>query len=162
MNQIEGIARYLKFNCINDRTFMKAISYMKYEYYEANTYIFRQGEMSDKFYGIISGQVSIRAKKTFKKNKIVSNSVEQEKTVFGPGMCLGEWGIIYSIPRTASAFTYTLTEVFSLDKDAFDKTLSKEIVRSDQEKKLFVANRFPHLAKVNKYQNILTQIIPLV
>lgn len=77
-------------------------------------------------------------------------------------MCLGEWEIIYNIPRSASAFVLTKAELFNLDKDAFEKTLAKEIIRSDQEEKVFVADRIPFLSNTNNYQNILSQIIPLV
>lgn len=52
---------------------------MKYECHEANTYIFKQGEKSNKFYGIISGHVSIRSKKMFRKNKIVSKTIAQRR-----------------------------------------------------------------------------------
>lgn len=135
---------------------------MKYECHEANTYIFKQGGKSNKSYGIISGHISIRSKKMFRKNKIVSKTIDKEKKVFGPGMCLGEWEIIYNIPRSASAFALTKVELFNLDKEVFEKSLAKEIIRSDQKEKVFVDDRIPFLSNIKQYQNILSQIIPLV
>lgn len=145
---------------------MKAVSYMKYERFKANVKIFSEGDQSDKFYGILSGRVSIRATKVVGHEvvncEIIPKTIEEEKTVFGPGMCFGEWAIIYNIPRTASAYTLTEIQLFSLEKEYFNITLAKEIIKADVDKKLFVTQKIPSLIHCGKVQNILTQIVPTV
>ena len=107
------------------------------------------------FYGIISGEVSIR-------NVNQYTSVEREKTSIGPGMCFGEWALIYDISRTASAYATTDVELFYLPKDLFDITISKEIIKADIDKKNFVTKKIPALLKGRKIQNVLWSIIPCV
>ena len=59
---LPNMSRYLKFNGIKETTLMKAAGYMKYHFFKKGSYIFQQGEKSSIFYGIISGEVSIRSK----------------------------------------------------------------------------------------------------
>ena len=59
---LPNMSRYLKFNGIKETTLMKAAGYMKYHFFKKGSYIFQQGEKSSVFYGIISGEVSIRSK----------------------------------------------------------------------------------------------------
>jgi len=59
---LPNMSRYLKFNGIKETSLMKAAGYMKYHFFKKDSYIFQQGEKSSVFYGIISGEVSIRSK----------------------------------------------------------------------------------------------------
>lgn len=156
----------MKFNCIDNVTLMNAVSFMEHEHFQPNVRIFKEGDQSDKFYGIITGRVSIRATKVIGHEvvnyEIIPQTIEEEKTVLGPGMCFGEWGIIHNIPRTASAYTTTETELFSLEKEYFNMTLAKEIIKADLDKKIFVTQKIPALAYCGKVQNILPQIVPTV
>lgn len=52
---------------------------------------------------------------------------EHEIITMGEGETFGEWGLLYNIPRTASAKAKEDSILFSIDKDAFDKALSVKI-----------------------------------
>ena len=211
---LPNMSRYLKFNGIKETSLMKAAGYMKYHFFKKGSYIFQQGEKSSIFYGIISGEVSIRSKdlkleikkkedeekrkkledlkkqvekekeemnlKTEKKdnddlfnfffnkqNKTNNNKKKdikeeiflEEKIVFRAGWCFGEWAVIYDTPRTASIYCLTDVELFSLEKQYFDQTFAKEIIRADFEKKNFVSQKIPNF-QADSVQFLLPNIIP--
>jgi CRP-like cAMP-binding protein len=59
---------------VDDSSLKLAASHMRIVRFPENTYIFRQGEVTKEFYGIIKGRISIRVRKpTFEKtlNKII-------------------------------------------------------------------------------------------
>ena len=51
--------RLLKFKGISDTSLTKTIYYMKYKKYRKGEYIFKQGDKSDNFYGLINGTISL-------------------------------------------------------------------------------------------------------
>ena len=155
LRMIPGLFRFLKFNCISEKSVEKAAGFMKYEHHQKDTYIFKQGDKCDKFYGIIKGEISIRIKNHF-------TPIEKETTSLGPGMCFGEWAMIYDIPRTASAYANCDVDLFYLNKEYFEASFEKEIIKADIEKKNFVTSKIPPLLKGGKIQNILSSIVPCV
>ncbi len=56
--------------------------------------------------------------------KYLDNHHETEILKFTGGLCFGEWGLLYNIPRTASAMSIDDSILFSIDKEDFDKALS--------------------------------------
>lgn len=160
--QLEDFERYLKFNGITDETIRFAAGFMKVKSYKKGEYIFRQGDPANKFYGIIKGMISIRA---VPGSKLILNesrdSLEEERTRMNPGMCFGEWALIYKIPRTASAYCLNDVDVFYLERDVFEATLSKTIVKAELEKKKFVTQKIPLLGNCGRIADILSAINPL-
>lgn len=61
---------------------------------------------------------------TKEERKILDTEHEVERVQMGVGQCFGEWGLIYNIPRTASALALEDTILFAIEKDEFDKSLS--------------------------------------
>jgi CRP-like cAMP-binding protein len=211
---LPNMPRYLKFNGIKETTLMRAAGFMKYNFFKKGSYICQQGEKSSIFYGIISGEVSIRSKdlkkelkkkeeeeklkkleelklevqkeneelnkknnkqtnddlfnllfndqnKNNNKNTKKENDEKnlEEKIVFKAGWCFGEWAVIYDTPRTASIYCLTDVELFTLEKQYFNQTFSKEIVRADFEKKNFVSQKIPNF-QADSVQFLLPNIIP--
>lgn len=85
---------------------------------------------------------------------------EVEKVQIGNGMCFGEWGLVYNIPRTASAITVEDTHLFYLDKDNFDSSFSKCIARADIFKKNFILKKIPFIKSIGRIEDYLKRIIP--
>lgn len=54
---------------------------------------------------------------------MLAEEEEDERTQLTNGMCFGEWGLMYNIPRTASALTLEDSVLFSISKEIFDKNL---------------------------------------
>ena len=96
------------------------------------------------------------------KHEVYLTPVEEEKTSLGPGMCFGEWGLIYNIPRTASAKCKVDSEVFYLEKEFFSLFLEKDILKADLEKKNFVTRKIPALLRMGKTHEVLSGIVPCV
>jgi len=253
--QLKEMEQFIKFNGIKDITLRKAAQFMKYHFFKKNEYIFHEGDKSNIFYGIISGEVSVRGKRKVKipikkikkyliknenakkffdfDNNLEENSMEnsniekseennninnnnnnesieknnqkseEEKTKlkkekekiikeilemkdnnklikkeakeeedyieeeieieiirFLAGWCFGEWAIIYDKPRTAGILCLTDVELFSLSKEHFISTFSKEIIRADIEKKNFVTKKIPNF-QIDSIPYLLSSIVPV-
>ena len=123
--------------------------------------------------------IKINIKKEIKKVKAIKNhqtpdnnmsneelskfilDFEIERAQLSEGMCFGEWGILYNIPRTTSIYCNTDTHLFYLNKKYFDKILSKKFTESDMKKIKFILARIPALKKDYKMGKMLTKILPL-
>ena len=85
---------------------------------------------------------------------------EEEKFSFQKGMCFGEWGLIYSIPRTTSIYIKENCDLFYLEKLYFDKLLTDIFQRADANKVNFLSKTLPIFKIGIKIGHILTKIIP--
>lgn len=65
--------KFLKFNNIDDDTIRYAANYMDHTKIVKGTYIFKQGDVADKFYAIINGKVSIRRVRKVITDKCINN-----------------------------------------------------------------------------------------
>ncbi len=70
--------------------------------------IVKQGEVSDAFYAIGSGQVEV-----LDKRKVLST--------LGPGAYFGEIGLLLDVPRTATVRAKTSARLYRLDREGFDR-----------------------------------------
>ena len=98
------------------------------------------------------------------KGKILENFIkefEKENFALTNGMCFGEWGLLYSIPRTTSIYADEDTHLFYLEKEYFNKTLLTKFLRNDSHKIKFVIHKFPIFKKNFNLRHIFTKIIPL-
>ena len=85
---------------------------------------------------------------------------EEKRISLKKGMCFGEWGIVYNIPRTASIYCPEDTHIFYLEKKYFNKILLSKFLEGDMKKVNFILNRIPILKQDLKIKNILTKIPP--
>ena len=76
-------------------------------------------------------------------------------------MCFGEWGLVYSIPRTTSIYCIEDCDLFYLEKEYFKRILSSKFAQSDSNKINFLIKIFPLLKNDMKIGHILTKIAPL-
>jgi CRP-like cAMP-binding protein len=77
MKQLPGLIRFMKFNGLDDDHLETASSYFEHAFFPKGSYIFKQGEQSQRFYGIIEGRVSIR----IRKQNVVLNKINQEENL---------------------------------------------------------------------------------
>ena len=95
---------------------------------------------------------------------ILANFIKEfeiENFALTNGMCFGEWGLLYSIPRTTSIYAAEDTHLFYLEKEYFNKTLLTKFLRNDSHKIKFVIHKFPIFKKNFNLRHIFTKIIPL-
>lgn len=81
------------------------------------TLIFKQGDPSDRFYIIESGQVSLTVHD--------QASAEAKLTCLGPGEFFGEVGLLKDAPRNATVVTDKATSLYHFSKDNFDELLAR-------------------------------------
>ena len=217
----KGFVKYIKYQNLSKEDLRKTAEVLKHEFYKKGSYIFRENDKSDAFYGVISGKVSIRKasyidltqrfhdeyiqeeyegiynhhnndsqhsiacniscdnfisidgiedtkyrkqhNKTYKSD-LSSNfgdEFEYEIVTASKGMCFGEWGVVYNIPRTASAYCPEDTHVFKLEKEHFDQVLGNKFFQSDMNKIKFILQKLPILHSNYNFKYLLTKITPL-
>ena len=215
----KGFVKYIKYQNLAKEDLRKTAEVLKHEFYKKGSYIFRENDKSDAFYGVISGKVSIRKSsyidltqrfhdeflqkeyegiyhthndsqhsiacniscdnfisidgiedKNIYRNKQYHNSdlcshfgdeFEYEVITASKGMCFGEWGVVYNIPRTASAYCPEDTHVFKLEKEHFDQVLGNKFFQSDMNKIKFILQKLPVLHSNYNFKYLLTKITPL-
>jgi len=81
------------------------------QHYASGTTIFREGELGDRMYIIISGQVHIRKRTNENSHKIL--------TTLKKGDVFGEMAIVEQKPRSASAIADGDCKLMVLDREAF-------------------------------------------
>ena len=86
---------------------------------------------------------------------------EYENFIITNGMCFGEWGLVYSIPRTTSIYCIEDCNLFYLEKEYFNRILSSKFAQSDSLKINFLIKTFPILKSDIRIGHILTKIVPL-
>jgi CRP/FNR family transcriptional regulator, cyclic AMP receptor protein len=77
--------------------------------------IFRQGEIGEKLYVIVSGRVRI--------SRDVGGMGEEALAILGPGSCFGEMALVDDSPRSADAHVHEKCRLLSIPKEAFEELL---------------------------------------
>ena len=147
MKKLYGFSLFLLYNSLSDEVLLKAIKFLQYEQVNAGTFIFHQGDQSNKFYGIIKGKISIRAKKA--RNLLNTNTNEYVEIMqMTEGMCFGEWAIIYNIERTASAYVLEDSHLFSIEKDKFKTVFAKWLFKAENDRREFIKKTIPFFGTI--------------
>ncbi|HYJ60876.1 MAG TPA: cyclic nucleotide-binding domain-containing protein [Actinomycetota bacterium] len=86
--------------------------------------VITQGEPGDRFYVIESGQTDV-----IRDDEVI--------TTLGAGAFFGELALLNDAPRNASVVTRTPTQVFTLDKDGFDRIVADDLgtARPDEQRR---------------------------
>ena len=130
--------------------------------------IFKEKKKS-KAYKIIKAIKKYQTPDNLNNQDILSKFISEfeiKRLIITEGMCFGEWGLVYNIPRTTSIYCVEDTHVFLLEKRYFDKHLLKKFYAGDMKKIKFIYDRLPALRKSfeNKgghlINHILTKIVP--
>jgi CRP/FNR family cyclic AMP-dependent transcriptional regulator len=85
------------------------------ESHEANSFVFREGEMGDKLYLILDGKVRI--------SRNLPGMGEEALAVLGPGEAFGEMSLIDDTPRSADAVVHERTRLLVITREAFEDLL---------------------------------------
>ena len=105
----------------NKSIFKECCMYLTYEYFDANQYIFKEGEIGNKFYILIQGQAGVIIKE---KDKETESITFKEVFVYNDGGSFGELALIDKKPRAASILTKTECHIAVLDKINYSRLLS--------------------------------------
>lgn len=118
---------------------LKASNLLKLSQLQKGDVIFKEGDKSDYFYGIIKGSIGIKIKiPIFDENKKIIGYDELVKVHLKEGECFGEMGLINNCPRTATAFADTETFLFIVDTELFNTYFKKHLTQGELAKKKFI------------------------
>lgn len=87
------------------------------QHFTAGSLIFREGELGDRMYIILGGQVNIRKK--------TGDQSYKSLTTLSKGDVFGEMAIVEKKPRSATALTETDCQLMVLDREAFYMLVSQ-------------------------------------
>ena len=118
--------------------------YLLYEHINAQEYIFKQGDIGNKYYILLSGQVTIEI--------TVSESGHHTRTeimTYTPGSSFGELALDSSKPRSASAFCKTPSHLLALTKTDYSRLMQRIVIDKKNEMTDFLQS-LPAFQKVNR------------
>jgi NADH dehydrogenase len=81
------------------------------EHFEADEVVFRQGDLGDRLYVIVDGEVEVLREDSGREPTPVAR--------MGAGECFGEMALVSDQPRTATVRSLTPLNVLTLDRQAF-------------------------------------------
>ena len=140
---------FLYNNNIDDKTLMKIIPYLKYEFISKNTYFSKEGDISTKMYFILKGKVSFRKKvNSLKTPKILDN----EKFVLGDNEYFGHLDIFFERKRKLSYYSLENCFLITIEKDILKKYLEEKITKGDAEKKTFISRILQNYMTLASYR----------
>jgi hypothetical protein len=122
----------------------------------------RHGSISRKNSNQVIADKSIQPKKKKSGKDLAEVLKEEELASISGGNCFGHYAAAYDIARTASAYSVEDTYLFYLDKNYFEIAFQKDIVKADNERRLFLLDRLPILESITKVEDYITRIIPIV
>ena len=141
-------------NHIDDKILLKIIPHLKYEHILKNVCFSKEGDISNKIYFILKGQVSFRKKVNNLRN---SKLTEEEKYVLSNNDIFGQWDMLYERKRKLSFHTLNDCHLITIEKEIFKRFLEEKILKGEQEKKIFVSRflRNNVTLTANKIDNII-------
>lgn len=118
--RMKQFKKFISFNKIdNNSLYQICNNIMESHLIKEGKYIFRKNDLPDYFYGILTGEISIR--KPFHPESKEEIEIVRLKS----GDYFGEWGLLEEKRRTASAYACTDSNLFIMSPKSFAHTLMK-------------------------------------
>ena len=135
LTTLYNFKQYIILNNFESRTIMDSFRLAKYVILKKNFKLFNQGDKTDSFYLVLSGSIGFSLKSTSLKPNITKeiNSIKS-------GTYFGEYGFIFRINRTVSAYAKENTLLLKFDKKCFKEFYLNNIVGSENTCKKFLVN----------------------
>jgi CRP-like cAMP-binding protein len=121
----------------------------KYVKVKKNEILFRQGDKTDSFYLVLSGSIGFILT-TYEDNILKTNPYSREVNSIGAGAYFGEWGLIYKINRTVTAYAKEDTVLLRFEKYVFKCFYHDNIIISDNNNKKFVLKHIKTFKELNE------------
>lgn len=156
LKQIDYFKKFVILNKVDDLTLRLVCNNMVYLRIRKGEYVFHKDDVADNFYVIIQGQIAIMRpeRKERKIEKDSSQKVKEEEKVvciLQNGEYFGDWGLLESKLRYASAFAFVDTDLFYLTRDKFEHSLSKTFRKTNNEQKTFLKESIPPFVKIGQF-----------
>lgn len=121
----------------------------KYVKIKKDTILFKQGDKTDFFYLVLSGCIGFILT-TYDDNILKTNPHSREVNSVRVGSYFGEWGLIYKIKRTVSAYAKEDTLLLGFDKYTFKAYYQNNIIYYENNTKKFVLNHIKTFKDFNE------------
>ena len=141
--------QYIYIHNFTQENLINSFRFGKYIKLKKDTILFRQGDKTDYFYLILSGCIGFILT-TYDDIILKINPYSREVNSIRVGSYFGEWGFIYKINRTVSAYAKEDTLLLGFDKFAFKTFYQDNIILSENYSKKFVLKHIKTLKKYSK------------
>ena len=133
---------------IEEKSIIKLIPLMGYQYYEKNSYIFKEGDNSSRMYFILKGKISF-SKKINSLEFDEAKDVEQYK--MGEGKYFGEWDLVFGRKTKLSALCLENCYIIFIGKEAFQKYIQEKFTKTESDTKnnlINILNKYMFMPQV--------------
>ena len=140
------ISRVKFFESLKDQKliFRECCTYIQYEFIPSNTFVFKAGDVGDKFYILLKGEAGVII--TLKEN---NSLIQKEVLVYRDGGSFGELALTGDKPRAASIFAKADCHFAILDKFNYNRILASILKKKRNELVEFLQSQaiFKNLTK---------------
>ena len=130
---IPSFRQYTKIYNFKSQTIIESFRLAKYVKLKRNFKLFNQGEKTDFFYLVLSGHIGF----ILNSHSLKQGGPKEVNSIRG-GTYFGEWGFIFKINRTVSAYAKEDSLLLKFDKNCFKAYYQKNIIESENISKRFV------------------------
>ena len=141
--------QYIYIHNFSHENLMNSFRFGKYVRLKKGKILFQQGDQTDYFYLVLSGCIGFILT-TYEDNILKKNPYSREVNSIGVGTYFGEWGLIYKIKRTVSAYAKEDTCLLGFDKLTFRNFYQDNIILSENNSKKFVLKHIKTFKDLNE------------
>jgi len=141
--------QYIYINHFTNESLINSFRLGKYVRLKKGTILFKQGDKTDLFYLVLSGCIGFILT-TYEDNILKKNPFSREVNSIKVGAYFGEWGLIYRIRRTVSAFAKENSLLLGFDKKTFKAYYQNNIIYSENNSKKFVLKHIKSFKELNE------------
>ena len=141
--------QYIYINRFPHENLINSFSLGKYVILKKDTILFKQGDKTDKFYLVLSGCIGFILT-TYEDSILKTNPYSREVNSIRVGAYFGEWGFIYRINRTVTAYAKENTLLLGFDKKTFRALYQNNIIYSENNIKKFVLKHIKAFKELNE------------
>ena len=117
---------------IDDKSILKIIPLLGYQFYAKNKYIYKEGDNSSKMFFILKGRISF-SKKINSLEFEYPQDVEQYQ--LGEGKFFGEWDLVYGRKTKVSAQCLENCHIIYMHKETFQKYIQEQFTKIESDSK---------------------------
>ena len=141
--------QYIYIHNFTHENLMNSFRFGKYVRLKKGTILFKQGDKTDYFYLVLSGCIGFILT-TYEDSILKKNPYSREVNAIKVGTYFGEWGLIYKIRRTVSAYAKEDTCLLGFDKFIFKTFYQDNIIFSENNSKRFVLKHIKTFKELNE------------
>ena len=141
--------QYIYINRFSNESLINSFRVGKYVRLKKGTILFKQGDKTDLFYLVLSGCIGFILT-TYDDNILKKNPFSREVNSIKVGAYFGEWGLIYRINRTVSAYAKENSLLLGFDKKTFKAYYQNNIIFSENNSKKFVLKHIKTFKEINE------------